>query len=239
MNERAARSLISLGALLVIVLAASLGLWQMQRAAYKQNLAAQQQQALNGAALALPTDWAAADVGALIGRRISLSGRWLEQKTVFLDNRTHQGRAGFHVLTPMQSAPDRPHLLVLRGWVAQDSHDRNRLPELPSPLEPVHVEGIAEANLPAALQLQRAPPSGRIWQAVELDDYARWSGLSLLPMIVRQTSAADDGLVRDWPRPGRDVDRHHGYAVQWFAMAVAAAGAWAWWWRSLSRGARS
>ena len=37
----------------------------------------------------------------------------------------------------------------------------------------------------------------------------------------------DDGLVRDWPDPGSGVEKHLGYAFQWYALAVLAAGLWA------------
>ena len=69
--------------------------------------------------------------------------------------------------------------------------------------------------------------------------------LRLQPLLIRQTgstrifgsagAAFDDGLVRDWPQPGLDVDKHRGYAFQWYAMAVATAALWGWFavWRPL------
>ena len=36
----------------------------------------------------------------------------------------------------------------------------------------------------------------------------------------------DDGLVREWPDPGSGVDKHLGYAFQWYALAVLVAGLW-------------
>ncbi len=35
-----------------------------------------------------------------------------------------------------------------------------------------------------------------------------------------QAGAAPDGLVRHWPAPATDVQKHYGYAVQWFAIAA-------------------
>jgi len=48
------------------------------------------------------------------------------------------------------------------------------------------------------------------------------------PVLVRQTAELDDGLARDWVQPASGVDRHRGYAVQWYAMAAVTAGLWLW-----------
>jgi cytochrome oxidase assembly protein ShyY1 len=68
--------------------------------------------------------------------------------------------------------------------------------------------------------------SARIWQRVTLPVYAKWSGLAMQPIMVRQTSALDDGLARDWVQPGSGADKHRAYAVQWYAMAGAVAMFW-------------
>ena len=41
-------------------------------------------------------------------------------------------------------------------------------------------------------------------------------------VLIDQTSAAPDGLVRDWPRPSTGIERHQGYAFQWFSLAALA-----------------
>ena len=49
------------------------------------------------------------------------------------------------------------------------------------------------------------------------------SGLRLAPLSVQQAdtpATAGDGLLRDWPRPAVDVQKHYGYAFQWFCLAA-------------------
>jgi len=54
-------------------------------------------------------------------------------------------------------------------------------------------------------------------------DAARASGLPLLPFFIQQTGPqADDALVRDWPAPALGVEKHQGYAFQWYALAAMA-----------------
>jgi surfeit locus 1 family protein len=45
---------------------------------------------------------------------------------------------------------------------------------------------------------------------------------------LQQTSAAADGRVREWPAPAAGIDRHRGYALQWYSLAGLAAGLTAW-----------
>lgn len=176
------------------------------------------------------------DPASLQGRRVAARGELLPRWTVFVDNRTHNGIAGFHVLSPLRITGSDRHVLVLRGWVASDPRERTRLPDLGTPAAEVEIEGIAERDLEKALELGRSPPPGphdRLWQNADIASFARWSGLAMQPIVVRETVAPrigaavfDDGLVRDWPDPGSGVDRHLGYAFQWYALAVLAAGLW-------------
>jgi cytochrome oxidase assembly protein ShyY1 len=61
-------------------------------------------------------------------------------------------------------------------------------------------------------------------QNLDLGTVAAASGLKLEPYFVQQTGAGQgEGLVRDWPAPSTGVDKHRGYAFQWYALAAMAA----------------
>jgi cytochrome oxidase assembly protein ShyY1 len=221
---------------IVVAVTFSLGQWQVRRGAEKDTLQAQR----DAARVAEPVA-PSAQTPALAdfdGRRVVLAGRLEESKTVFLDNRTRSGIAGFHVLTPLQ-LEGGAWVMVLRGWVARDALERTRLPALPPQAEAVRVEGFAQAALaqPMVLARQAEPaPGERLWQHYDVEAYRRWSGLAVVDGIVRQTSALPDGLARDWVEPGSGADKHRGYAFQWFAMsATAALAALVLAWRALRR----
>jgi cytochrome oxidase assembly protein ShyY1 len=59
-----------------------------------------------------------------------------------------------------------------------------------------------------------------IAQNVEIEDFVQASGLRMQPFILEQVNAMSDGLVRDWPRPSIGVEKHRGYAFQWYALAA-------------------
>jgi surfeit locus 1 family protein len=50
--------------------------------------------------------------------------------------------------------------------------------------------------------------------------FAEETGLELEPMILEQHSPADDGLSREWPRAEFGPEKHEGYALQWYSLAV-------------------
>lgn len=227
---RARRLLVLLAALAGVALAARLGLWQLSRAAEKEAQQAAlesrgQEPPLASASLAHSPDEAAAQQH----RRITLQGRWIGARTVFLDNRAMDGRAGFIVVTPL-ALPDGDAVLVQRGWAPRDAAERTRVPPVASPEGVVTVEGRVQAP-PSRLYELGAEGQGAIRQNLDLDAFARETGLRLRPLSVQQAdgAAADaDGLLRHWPAPAFDVHKHYGYAFQWFALAALITGLYVW-----------
>ena len=58
------------------------------------------------------------------------------------------------------------------------------------------------------------------------DPYAR--AFALLDASVQQTGDDEGPLRRQWPLPATDVQKHHGYAFQWFALCTLVAGLYLW-----------
>lgn len=225
--RRAARRLtLLLAAVVGVGVTFGLGLWQWDRAAQKLAL----QDALDARSSMAPVgareiEQLRAGDDSLQYRRVRLAGHWLADRTVFLDNRPLNSRTGFIVVTPLQWPGGT--VLVQRGWAPRNFEDRNRLPEVPTPQGVVEIEGQM-APPPARLFEFDAAASGPIRQNIDLDHFAREIGVALAPISVRQTGAAPDGLLRDWPPPAVDVHTHYGYVFQWWAMAALIAGLYVW-----------
>jgi surfeit locus 1 family protein len=169
----------------------ALGNWQWQRAEEKRAAAAAQ-------------------------KRVALAGTFLAEHTVFLDNKLHRGRPGYHVVQPLRTAAGE-HVLVNRGWIAAGP-SRGVLPQVPTPAGEVRIEGIALAHFPRVLEAGTGR-EGRVWQNVEIAEFAAWSGLALAPYVVLQHSALEDGLAREWPAPDEGADKNRAYALQWYSLA--------------------
>lgn len=211
---------VTIAALATMVVTASLGRWQLDRAAQKLALQAQMdaRQALapwrNG-------DLLEAGAGILDGvyRPASLSGTWVPSASVFLDNRQMNGRTGFFLVTPLRLSGSDRVVLVQRGWVPRDFNDRTRVPSIATPPGEVRVEGRL-APPPGKLYELGEAGEGPIRQNIDLAAFARETGLPLLAVSVQQSGDASDGLLREWPRVAVDVSKHHGYAFQWFALCA-------------------
>jgi surfeit locus 1 family protein len=216
------RALVWAVALAAMALTASLGRWQLSRAAEKEALQAaiaerQRLPALDGASLAqaLSDDQAR----ELLHRAITLRGQWLADRTVFLDNRPMARQTGFYVLTPLRLTGSDRVVLVQRGWAPRHQVDRSLLPPVQTPTGEVQVSGRIAAHPPRVYQLGQEQ-GGAIRQNLDLDAWRAETGLPLAPVLVVQTGAASDGLQRDWPEAASGVEKHYGYAFQWFGLCT-------------------
>ena len=216
------RALVWAVALAAMALTASLGRWQLSRAAEKEALQAaiaerQRLPALDGASLAqaLSDDQAR----ELLHRAITLRGQWLADRTVFLDNRPMARQTGFYVLTPLHLTGSDRVVLVQRGWAPRHQVDRSLLPPVQTPTGAVQVSGRIAAHPPRVYQLGQEQ-GGAIRQNLDLDAWRAETGLPLAPVLVVQTGAASDGLQRDWPEAASGVEKHYGYAFQWFGLCT-------------------
>lgn len=217
------RTLIALGvAAAAIVVTVSLGNWQLRRAEEKLALQAQWDRAEQAAPVAV----AGADVAAVAGKlplRVVLRGRFLFEHEIWLDNRHMDGQAGLMQIAPLRLA-DGAVILVNRGFAPRDPRDRTRLPAVARPRDELTVVGVAVAQTSRVLQLGENVPAGggrpALWQNLDFEAFERVSGLSVARWVVQQTGGADDGLVRAWPRMSAGVDKHRGYALQWYSLAA-------------------
>ncbi len=225
------RAIPALAALVVTTVTASLGNWQLRRADEKTAIL----KARDDAARSLPMTLnsaaiAALNATALAQKAVQVTGQFETDRSVFIDNRSLNGKAGFHVVSPLKVEGSEQRIAVLRGWVARDNRNVNAVPLLLATAT-VQISGVVETNLGRQFDLkslrnvdpaQMPVPAKdqRIWSQFDPKPYAQWSGLSIAPIIIRQTSTLDDGLLRQWTVKADDVSKHQGYAAQWFAMSA-------------------
>ncbi|MEI7537976.1 MAG: SURF1 family protein [Comamonadaceae bacterium] len=227
MNARFRFCLIALSTLLAVALTLSLGRWQLRRAAQKEAF-----QAHIDAGTALPKLTSQAltvqgDKLLQLHRLVLLRGRWLAQRTVYLENRQMNNRQGFYVVTPLQLEGSANVVLVQRGWVARNFIDRTLLPKIDTPTASVEIEGRI-APPPSKLFEFEASETGPIRQNLDMKRFASEVGAPLLGVSVQQLGPASEGLQRDWPPVEAGVEKHYGYAFQWFALSALLAILYVW-----------
>jgi cytochrome oxidase assembly protein ShyY1 len=203
-------------ALLGVPLLFGLGYWQLQRAEQKQIWLDQQAvEPMTRAATALRQLERQAWVP------VRLEVELLPYRIFLLDNRTLNGRVGYEVIVPMRVDEGSLWLASL-GWVEAPSH-RDRLPALQLEQQRIQVDGVLAhptgsmtlADLPAEVGWPRRIQSvdlEQIRQALEMEVEA--------VMLHLKTPMSDQITPRSAMHQGVSPQRHQGYAVQWFALAI-------------------
>lgn len=207
---------------------AALGQWQLSRADQKEALHLRAEQRRNLPALTAAGLLAIADPPAQLDRKVRLRGRWADAHTVLLENRQMNGLPGFYVVTPLTLEGAERSVLVQRGWIQRNFEQRDRVDLAAAPAGIVEVVGHL-APPPARLHAFTAVEQGRIRQNLDLQAFAAETRLPLATDVsVVQTEGGVDGLRRDWPLPLSGVEKHYGYAFQWFGLCATIAGLFVW-----------
>ena len=206
-------------AAVVFGLLSGLGLWQLDRAAGKE-----ERQGAFEAARAIVLDETSLEGEIREFARVDLEGRYDPSHQFLQDNRTHQGRPGYYVLTPFRVA-SRGAVLVNRGWVPAGP-DRTALPEIAAPADALRLRGTVRLPREDLFVLgdtgYAASGWPRVVQRVEIDAMQRSLDYPLAAWLVALDRDAPHGFVREWKAaPGLSPERHRGYAFQWFALATA------------------
>jgi surfeit locus 1 family protein len=226
----------------VVAVTWSLGVWQLGRAQQKLALQAERERQMTLPPLVLGPGVPPEPQDAQ--RQAVVTGEWLPQASVFLENRQHKGQPGFWLVTPLRVSVTSPQadLLVVRGWAPRDIRERTLVPQVPTPAGPVQVQGRLGPP-PAALAAlgSGVVETGTVRLNLDVPAYAAQFQLKPWPLVLWQAEGAAtvravqakpvsvaDGLVRDWPMPAFKVDMHHGYAAQWFGLGLAAIGLMLW-----------
>ena len=219
--------LITVAAVLATLATLSLGQWQLNRAAEKRAIQEQRDQQGERSALDNAAFMALSTPLEELHRPVQLKGHWLADQTVFLDNRQMNAKPGLYVITPLKIEGSSAVVVVQRGWIARNFEDRTQLPKVRTLTGTVVVEGRI-APPPSKLYEMGGPDSGVIRQNLDLSLFSAETGLPLLSMSIQQSGAASEGLLREWPVVGTGVEKHYGYAFQWFALSALIALLYVW-----------
>jgi surfeit locus 1 family protein len=203
-------------ALVAMVLTASLGQWQLNRAAEK--LSVQTEYEIKASQPAVIYDSKNNLIKSITYRNIRAIGKFDTQAEIFLDNKFHNDKPGYHVITPLRVG-ENDYVLINRGWVARGS-DYRIIPTVKTPQGSVTIEGIAVPPSGKFLELSKQTVEGKVWQNLVLSRYMEQTKLSVAPLVIQQQNDTGDGLPRVRERPDTGIAKHQGYAFQWFALCL-------------------
>lgn len=201
-----------------------LGFWQLDRAEEKEQQGQSRAERVDQPAWKISGE--ELNPSAMEYRQVEVEGEYLADHQFLLDNRKHQGKAGYHLLVPMKIVDSERAVLVNRGWIFQGER-RTQLPEIDIPQGVQKIQGVVRMPREQGFRLeQQADAPLRLY--IDLPQIGQQAGVELLPFVVRQQGAGNEGLIREWrsERPAQGPDAHYGYALQWFSFALLGVGGW-------------
>ncbi|OWQ93792.1 Surfeit locus 1 family protein [Roseateles aquatilis] len=223
-----------LGAALSFAGFVALGVWQLERLAWKRDLIARVDQRLAAAPVRAPdaSRWAAVNKADDEYRRVELIGRFDHSRETLVGASTELG-TGYWVLTPLRTTQG-DWVLVNRGFVPPEF--QTRVSRTASEAQgDVDVVGLLRLTEPGGRVLRENVPAENRWYSRDVAAIAKARAIvegPVAPYFV-DASAADDKTA--WPRGGLTVvrfnDHHLQYALTWFAMAAMTAGIAVYLWR--------
>jgi surfeit locus 1 family protein len=206
----------------LVALTLWLGNWQMNRAEEKRQRQALLEARFNDNPVRLTA--AGPDAQSLLYRRVRAVGRWIPERQFFVDNQIRDGRAGFHVITPLGLEPGPGVLLVNRGWIARTA-EYPRAPRVDMAAGRVELSGVASRPPARFLELSPQTVAGDVWQNLSIERFAAASGLPVMPVVVL-LDTPPPGLAPVTEKPDAGIAKHLEYAFTWFALAATAAALW-------------
>ena len=210
----------------VFLILCGLGVWQLQRLAWKTDMLARI--AASEAAAPEPFPAQVTDARALEYRRLVLRGRFEHDKAVQYGAIVRGREGGSFIVTPLVRDTGPP-VLVLRGWVREGRQD------FPRPDGVVEVTGFAFAGSGGNWLTPAPNMQTRRFFSFDIAGIAAAVGLSQVApvgLVALGPRDADPLPEQALPRP---ANPHLGYAITWFGLAAALLVFFAVWSRSLLR----
>lgn len=194
-----------------------LGFWQLERAAEKKQLL----QAMTSLEQQEAITWSSGQPLPKQYQPIRVQGHFLPM-IFLLDNQHQDHRFGYDVLSPLQLA-DKRVVLVDRGWIPGD-RARLHFPTIYTPSELVQLQGYAyfpsKNNWILGPEWEEKGQNLMVIERINAKLIRQILQKSVYPFIIRLGKKEPNGFLRHWAVVSMPPERHLGYALQWFVMAL-------------------
>lgn len=213
-----------------VILMTYLGFWQLDRAEQKEQILKQWYGSAvefkNGEFHRATQHTMAADKHKLFYRKVLIKGTFDSERYFLLDNRTRNAKVGYEVIavmTPSLSEHQKAQVVFVNlGWIAAPS-DRQILPRVDLPVDEIEITGWLKkvnAGLVLAEDKWLVNWPVRIQQA-KLTKMATTLGADdHYPLLLLAEQPLSSQFITQWQPTNMTVEKHLGYAAQWFLMAI-------------------
>lgn len=211
----------------------ALGVWQIERRAWKLDLIQRVNERVHAPAVAAPEPQDGSGINRERDeyRHVRVSGSFLPDKVTLVQAGTKLG-TGYWVMTPLRRA-DGTVVIINRGFVSQDD-GKAAAGGARTPSGTVTVTGLLRLTEPGGGLFRDNKPTRNRWYSRDVKAIAAARGLNgskVAPYFIdagRPRGGPDidvpTGEVRNWPVDGLTVIHFHNshmiYAITWFSMAL-------------------
>lgn len=215
-----------------------LGLWQLDRAEFKQAweqtlIERQNQPAITFKSLQqiIASQTAdASETNILTGYRVAVSASPASDKVLLLDNQVYQGQVGYLAYQVFQAKQTEPRLLVELGFIPANK-DRRILPQI-NPISAGRYKLLGriyqKQTNPLSDHLMAESGNPMRFQNIAIDELSQTLGYPLLPVVLQPDNVPHMDLPQPWQPIPLSAHKHQGYALQWFTMAAVFLGLMTW-----------
>ena len=204
-----------------LVLLISLGFWQLDRADEKRAIEDQIDSA-NSGDVELVTS-----VEFLKDKEyyhVRLQGSYVGDKQFIYDNQIVDQISGYYVLTPFILTGTSKAVLINRGFIPWGGR-RDKLANVDIGEKTTEVK--VQISIPVKrMELKVSEITGDfpvLIQALDLDEMSTIASLDFASVVGLLNPESENGFVRKWEPYTGSIERHIGYAIQWFLMAFVLA----------------
>ncbi len=156
-------------------------------------------------------------------RQVELTGRFLNENSIFLIYQTYEEQLGFEVVTPFELSALDLIVMVSRGWSGITSED-----ELARVLPKINGELVLQGQIYVPTEKEAARTNELVNESwplttryLNINELSRYFDSSIFPYVIRLGLDQPGVLVRHWPAVTANTSQNFSYALQWFSMAIA------------------
>ncbi len=199
----------------------SLGFWQLERADDKRSIEASIKQANTGSVELIKKE---EGLQSKEYYEVRLQGKYLSDKQFIYDNQIVDQVSGYYVLTPYSLEGQSKAILINRGFIPWNGR-RDKLADIVIGQETREIK----VQISKPIKRMELKPSEVgiqfpvLIQSIDLQDMADRAKVDFSSVIGLLDASASNGFIRKWEPYTGSIEKHIGYAVQWFLMALVLA----------------
>ncbi|MDA8905487.1 SURF1 family protein [Candidatus Thioglobus sp.] len=199
----------------------SLGFWQLERADDKRSIEASIKQANTGSVELIKKE---EGLQSKEYYEVRLQGKYLSDKQFIYDNQIVDQVSGYYVLTPYALEGQSKAILINRGFIPWNGR-RDKLADIVIGQETREIK--VQISKPIKRMELKLSEVGiqfpALIQSIDLQDMADRAKVDFSSVIGLLDASASNGFIRKWEPYTGSIEKHIGYAVQWFLMALVLA----------------